>query len=73
MSTKIETTEKVDTYYAKIDSNAVVLEVFKNPDPAWVETYNRENASRLRACPPETQVGWVRKNAEFSAPVPVEE
>lgn len=56
------------TCYAKIDSNAVVLEVFTDPDPAWVEQYNRENNSRLRACPPETKPGWYRKNGEFFPP-----
>ncbi len=63
----VQVPEPVDTYYAKIDSNAVVLEVFKNPTKEFLEDYNAKNTSRLRQCPPETKKGWIRINGEFRA------
>lgn len=60
--------EPLDTYYAKIDSDAVVLKIFKNPTLEFLETYNKENNSRLRSCPPETKIGWIRSNGVFSGP-----
>jgi len=61
--------ESVDSFYAKIDSEAVVLEVLRNPTQEFVEKYNRDNDSRLRFCPAETKVGWIRENGDFHAPV----
>lgn len=64
--------EVPDVFYARLSPDAVVLEVFKNPAPEVLASFEKAGP-RLRQCPPETRVGWFRKDGEFYPPAQPEE